>query len=182
MFEGLKRHSRIIVTGPQRSGTRIGAQMIAHDTEHRYVDEVEFGVNQPDPFFKVLEQENIVVHCPGMMQWPGTNLKRVIEVPIFTVVMRRCIEDIQASMQRINWGSWHAEAMHYGLRQVAHDAWIRDAIPAIKYAYFDSKQAPEIEPEMLLNLQYDNLSRHPMWVDKSQRTNFKWNQTAVSDG
>ena len=41
MFEYLKEFPVVLVTGPQRSGTRICAKMIAHDTGHRFVDERE---------------------------------------------------------------------------------------------------------------------------------------------
>ena len=41
VFEYLLHYHYVIVTGPQRSGTRIGAKMIAYDTGYTYVDEAE---------------------------------------------------------------------------------------------------------------------------------------------
>lgn len=39
MFESLKKHKKILVTGPQRSGTRITSQIISKDTNYFLYDE-----------------------------------------------------------------------------------------------------------------------------------------------
>ena len=39
MFAELKKFKKIIVSGPQRSGTRICGKIIAHDLDYRYCDE-----------------------------------------------------------------------------------------------------------------------------------------------
>jgi hypothetical protein len=54
MFEHLAVHSKIVVTGPQRSGTRIASQMIASDTGHEFVDEVDFLITDTTRFGRPL--------------------------------------------------------------------------------------------------------------------------------
>jgi hypothetical protein len=92
-------HSRIVVTGPQRSGTTIAARMIANDTGHRYVDEVDFGVYDVEAWRRTLEDECVVVQCPHM-------LKTILDAPppdVYVVLMRRDINEIHASEERIGW-------------------------------------------------------------------------------
>ena len=85
MFENLAVHNKIVVTGPQRSGTRIGAQMIAADTGHQFVDEAEFLIKDSDLFREFLQRDGVVVQAPHM-------LKDVVDDPppgILIVLMRR---------------------------------------------------------------------------------------------
>ena len=66
MFEYMAIHSRIVVTGPQRSGTTITAKMIAHDTGHRYVDEAEFAVYDVEKWRKIVtEEDHVIVTMPS---------------------------------------------------------------------------------------------------------------------
>ena len=99
MFEHLAVHSKIVVTGPQRSGTRIGAKMIAADTSHQFVDEAEFLIKDNDLFRQFLERDGVVLQAPHM-------LKDVVDDPppgIFIVLMRRDLDEIHASADRIGW-------------------------------------------------------------------------------
>jgi hypothetical protein len=66
VFEELAQYGQIVVTGPQRSGTRIATQMIASDTGHRYVDEAKFGVRDVEAWLRALDGGNVVVQSPGL--------------------------------------------------------------------------------------------------------------------
>ncbi|HXW77882.1 MAG TPA: hypothetical protein VEJ84_00205 [Acidimicrobiales bacterium] len=165
MFEYLAVHKRIVVTGPQRSGTRIGAQMIAADTGQRFVDEAEFLIKDTGLFREFLQQEGVVVQAPHM-------LKDVVDDPppgIFIVLMRRDLEDIHSSAQRIGWtenfGGNTTELKKFGLTE--------GDSAAVKYEYWDSheKSAPYME------LQYETLRAHPMYVPTEQRKSFGHWQT-----
>src|SRR5579875_68345 len=71
MFEHLAVHPMIVVTGPQRSGTRIAARMIAADTGHRFVDETEFLIKDEARFralFRSPGGEAFVVQAPHMLK------------------------------------------------------------------------------------------------------------------
>jgi hypothetical protein len=101
LFEHLACYSRIVVTGPQRSGTRITTKMIAADTGHTFVDEVELGVDDDATFRLVLQRSNVVLQAPGL-------LKVIVDDPptgIFVVLMRRDLERVHASEDRVAWES-----------------------------------------------------------------------------
>ena len=49
----------IIVTGPQRSGTRLASHIIARDTKLTYVDEFDYNLNI---------DKNSVVQLPSMLK------------------------------------------------------------------------------------------------------------------
>jgi hypothetical protein len=165
VFEYLAVHHRIVVTGPQRSGTRIGARMIAADTGQRFVDEAEFLIKDVGLFREFLQQEGVVLQAPHM-------LKDVVDDPppgIFIVLMRRDLDDIHASAQRIGWtenfGGNTTELKKFGLTE--------GDSAAVKYDYWDTheKLAPYTE------LDYKSLQAHPMYVADEQRKNFGHWQT-----
>jgi hypothetical protein len=165
VFEHLAAYKKIVVTGPQRSGTRIGAQMIAADTGHRFVDEAEFLIKDAGLFREFLLQDGIVVQAPHM-------LKDVVDDPppgIFIVLMRRDLEHVHASAQRIGWtenfGGNTTELKKFGLTE--------GDSAAVKYEYWDShdKTVPYLE------LDYECLRAHPMYVTDEQRKGFGHWQT-----
>jgi hypothetical protein len=167
MFEHLAVHQKIVVTGPQRSGTRIGARMIAADTGHDFVDEAEFLIKDGDLFRQFLERDGVVVQAPHM-------LKDVVDDPppgIFIVLMRRDLDDIHSSATRIRWaedfGGNTTELKKFGLTE--------GDSAAVKYEYWDTheKRAPFLE------LKYASLAAHPMFVVPEQRTTFHHWQTQV---
>lgn len=166
MFEDLAVHPRIVVTGPQRSGTRIAAQMIAADTGHEFVDETVYLIKDVGLFREVLQRDNIVVQAPHM-------LKEVVDDPppgIFVVLMRRDLEQIHASARRIRWeeefGGNTTELKVFGLSE--------GDSAAVKYSYWDThgKSVPFVE------LEYELLRSHPRFVPEEQRKGFGPLQTA----
>jgi hypothetical protein len=165
MFEELAVHNKIVVTGPQRSGTRIGAQMIAHDTGHRFVDEAEFLIKDSDLFREFLQNDGVVLQAPHM-------LKDVVDDPppgIFIVLMRRHLDQIHASAARIGWtenfGGNTTELKKFGLTE--------GDSAAVKYAYWDShdKSVPFLE------VPYESLQAHPLYVPGERRKTFGHWQT-----
>jgi len=160
MFEHLAVHPRIVVTGPQRSGTRVAAKAIAADTGHSFVDEMEFAIKDVAAFRQVLERDKVVVQAPHM-------LKDLVDDPpagVFIVLMRRDLEAVHASEDRIRWaevyGGKKTELAKFGLTE---------GDPAtVKYAYWDAheKRAPFLE------LEYEALRRHPLWVPEERRKSF----------
>jgi hypothetical protein len=165
LFEDLAVHSRIVVTGPQRSGTRIAARMIAKDTEHRFVDELEFDARNEHRWREILQAEQIVVQAPCM-------LKDVVDNPppgVFIVLMRRDLAKIRASERRIGWDQWPdgsvLELRKFGLT--------KGNSARTKYDYWDSheKKAPFLE------LEYEALRQHPLFIPDNQRRNFAPLQT-----
>ena len=164
MFEHLAVHSKIVVTGPQRSGTRIASQMIAADTGHEFVDEVDFLITDTARFRQALQRDGVVVQAPHM-------LKDVVDDPppgVFVVLMRRDLSQIHASAERINWaelGGNRTELQKLGLTE--------GDSAALKYAYWDAhnKYVPYLE------LKYECLRAHPMFVPAERRRDFAPLQT-----
>lgn len=166
MFQKLHDHSQILVSGPQRSGTRIAATMIANDTGHRFIDETEvkelfLGQSLEDrnrnkdwnvTSAKIIavvqklidENTNFVLHCPPFMPWLH------LVNGAFIVVMRRSIADIMKSANRIGWkrGRYEFEYNKMGYTRFGrHKIGLTktdEHIATIKYDYWDSYQKGKI--------------------------------------
>lgn len=169
MFEILRAYPRIVVTGPQRSGTTICSRMIAHDTGHRLCDEQDWGVHDPAALLHELRQEPVVAHCPTLFKW-------IVDRPspdVLVVVVRRDLESIYASQRRIDWQFEAMELRQFGLHPV-YDNGCRPRAAAVKYAYWDWGTRPPIYVEV----NYDDLRTHTLWVDPGDRERFAPKQTA----
>ena len=187
MFKRLKKHNVIVVSGPGRSGTRITAKAIAFDTGHKYVDEKEFGNSKTGLFHNIIEsRNNIVVQCPAMAY-------RIHKVEnVFVVFLRRCVEDIALSQERIGgyytrkyWNRRYNEEfkpkklfdiwdIEGGIlrRSISRVAW-----PMTVYKCWDTFQKPAMDNYK--EVEYESLKKHPLWIDKKYRLNFKPEQTTV---
>ena len=177
MFEHLARHDVILVSGPQRSGTRIAAKMITADIAHRYVDEDTFEVYNEDLFRATIGQmHRIVIHCPSMSHI----MHEVGGENVLVVWMLRDPDDIAASERRVNWNIGpYAELANLGLSD----------LPALRYRRHGGQVAPlkyarwwRYQRELVQNwleLEYESLVEHPLWVPKEQRANFAAKQTEL---
>lgn len=183
MFEHLAEYRAILVSGPQRSGTRIAAKMIAADTGHRYIDEREFRTYSRQAFCYIVDTFNeIVVHCPSMSHV----LHRVSEADTLAVFMIRDLADIRASEVRVNWRiGVYQELYNYGFRdregrpnELAAIRYRRHGgeIAPLKYARWWAVQRERCQN--WLELKYESLAGHPLWVDKEDRADFLGEQTS----
>lgn len=151
MFEHLEFYSHIVVTGPQRSGTRIMAKAIAHDTGHRYVDEVEI---HTDSLYAlqhlILTEEKLVVQCPALSMYAHMIKDALI------IMVARDIGEILASQDRIGWTrTWgKLERIRCG----------NPDIPSAvnKYAFWQM-QRHLIDDRF--EITYESLREHPLWVE-----------------
>ena len=172
MFEYLKDYKVIIVTGPQRSGTRIGAKCIAHDLGYEYIDEAEVYVDSLYQLVTVVRaRDNSVIQCPAL-----SHVAHELASPRAAVVMMvRDVKDIVASQERIDW-AW--ELVEYAQYQLATDYWRWDdsTIASVKYSYWD--QYWNGRPHCF-DLEYESLRGHPLWVPGELRKNFGFSQTEV---
>lgn len=166
MFEHLAVHSRILVTGPQRSGTTIAARMIAADTGHRFIDESEFGVYDVPRWRALLAQDEVVIQCPHM-------IKLIVDErrdDIMVVLMRRDLREVHASENRIGWEQTYrgnsAELAVFGLS--------KGRSADVKYAYWDAQP----KPPHFIEIAYESLHEHPLHVSAEQRTSFGRKDTA----
>ena len=163
MFEYLKPFTRIIVTGPQRSGTRVCAKMISADTGLRYVDEQEINVDSLYALAHTLTEGNVVIQCPALSYWAWA-VGTVDDVAI--VLMRRPVVEIIASQERVRWGYEWLELMRYGAAS--------SPIAEVKYRFWDETKDRIRHP---FEVEYESLKAHPLWIDKEARAGFGYDQT-----
>jgi len=164
MFEHLGGFERVLVTGPQRSGTRICSKMIAHDTGLRFIDELEFAADSLNRLWKILQDETgIVVQCPALCRYVH-HLAGCNDAVVF---MRRRLVDIKMSEQRIGWEWEPPEMMRYDERFIT--------AAEAKLDHWWDVQSFDIDHPF--EIHYDDLAEHPLWIPKEQRVNFEACQT-----
>jgi hypothetical protein len=95
LFKNLRLFSTIVVTGPQRSGTKFVAEIIAEELGLRYVNESEYGVHAFDCFWKLLD-EPAVIHAPAMSAYC-----HLLPGQVAVVFVIRDVAEILASQARI---------------------------------------------------------------------------------
>lgn len=156
----------VLITGPQRSGTRIAARIIAHDLPHRYVDETEIHTDSLYALATLLAQtEGVIVQCPALCRDIHFFGDRD---DVLIVMMMRDLLDIRASQDRVGWtGSWEPlEQFRYRVETNIADA---------KYHYWQESQRSRIKN--WLELRYEDLSGHSLWIPKERRVGFEATQT-----
>jgi hypothetical protein len=176
MFDHLSTFDKILVTGPQRSGTRIAAKMIAHDLTYQLVTEETFDVHSVKEFTKLVNRNfQMVVQCPGMCHV----IHKFTTSNICVVLMRRDIDDIIASEKRVGWEFGQMdELLKYGVKYEHLRWYLRKGNPSIsqlKYELWDTYQKDKIIHRFELG--YSSLNIHPLWIPKEERIHFGVTQT-----
>lgn len=168
MFKELKKYPSIVVTAPQRAGTRIVAKAIAQDTGHEYIDESEIHNQDIRLLEWYLSKGNVVIQCPALMH----KILDIAKPKVLIIVVRRPIDEIVASEKRIG---WQIEARQSELIKYGYTGGI---VSKVKYDYWINKQMPELDRLKLsyLEVNYHDLEKHPLWV--KNRKNFTWEQTS----
>lgn len=174
IFEKLQNETRIIVTGCQRSGTRIASKMIAHDLELPYLDELEYQIHSESDFIEILqEHDRFVIHAPNWISMRLVPFAPIVK-EVFVVYVSRSPKDICRSMERIGWQK-NASTVLERLGVLNSEPWHMYAIPAM----IQERWRRSIRPQLTkyLGIEYVDLRNHPMWIDKEDREEFVWNQT-----
>lgn len=93
--------TKIIVTGPQRSGTRFVAKVIAHDANLTYIDETEIHTDSLYALWSMLDtRDNVVIQCPALSIYVHLFGDRD---DVGVVMVIRDPDAIQASQDETNW-------------------------------------------------------------------------------
>jgi len=190
MFKHLAKFEKILVTGPQRSGTNICARMIAHDTGHVFVSEdaiapSDSGLKELNVLFQ--QDLKFVVHGPYFCRHahefaiPGSLI----------VLMIRDLKSIYESQERVGWrygqmdlskqydsfpvGRLVISQVVQELKEVNPDK----IIAGVKYHFWSEYQRLWIKD--YLEVSFDSLTEHPLWVPKEQRADFTFHQTKVDE-
>ena len=169
MFEHLT-YKKIIVTGPQRGGTRIATTMIAQDTGLRFVDESEVGyydIEKMRDFIKY--EDNFVIQAPNF-----SNVIDTFPEDILIVFMKRDINDVKYSKERVK-----RIGKFCNRERRLNDADKKAGRKEAPFKYEDwEKQKKNIIN--WIEVEYESLCGHPLWVPKEERGMFQWNQTKVN--
>lgn len=167
----IKLYKKIVVTGPQRSGTTIAAKIIAAELNYQLIMEETFREdNLIDFTASIIENEFCVIQAPAL-----ASIIHLLKKPEIAVVfMMRPVEDIIASESRINWLDKH------------------DSVEKNKYFRFDSpepisllKQSvwktyqKNMLKERAFELEYNSLQTHSLWVPGELRKSFHSRQTEI---
>jgi hypothetical protein len=165
-------NKNIILTGAQRSGTRIATRMIAQDLGILYVDERAYKIFNDRKFASLFanKKERFVVQSPAM-----SHICHTIEDAII-VFMTRDIYDILKSQERLGW----KPETELGQQTPCLDRFpelVKPWQPAcvMKRIVWEAAQKP-LDDERY-SVEYESLSEHPLWVDKEERTDFRIAQT-----
>jgi len=163
MFEAMKEFSNIVVSGPQRSGTRIAAKIIAHDLDKAYVDEADLNFHDFRLLDWHLNKGNVVIQCPGLCHM----LHYITRKDTLVVVVYRNIEDIMLSEAK----KWDKQSMRLELVKYGCCSGV---ISTIKYNFWETYQRPILE-NRARNINYNQLENHSMFINNREK--FLWNQT-----
>ena len=177
MFENLIKYKTIIVTGPQRSGTRITSKAIAADTGHIYIEEEKYFRKIKGQRFAVVDLSKLeefktqakAIHGPMLLShWQELNSLDTI----FVCCIRKLL-DLKKSEKRLKHSYWttipetmeYINLMGFNVKPIP--------LPFIKYTYWLTQVRHKVYHWM--EFCYEDLKSHPMW--QSSHAHFKWNQT-----
>lgn len=161
------RFKRYLVTGPQRSGTTICTHMIAHDTGFWAIDELMFGIDNITQFYKFYNLESVVIQCPGL----SYRIQDFNEEETCIIFMIRPLNEIISSEKRINWDGETKELEKYKNFEK------NKPISEIKYELWNKTQKEILDNYIEIN--YSDLSDHPLWVDSNARSKFTKKQYRI---
>jgi hypothetical protein len=153
---------KLFITGPQRSGTTFVSNCLSRSFSIPLIDESEFDAHFYGRFkFLASKKEDWVVHGPALFHKIFDVVNDFPDVTL--VVVRRNINQILESQQRISWGEV-LERVHMNIAQGDERP-----IAQIKYETWDKwkKDIPS-----WVEYEYEDFEVHPLWVEKDKRKNF----------
>lgn len=171
----LAGYKKILVSGPQRSGTTIAAKIISYDYGLPYFDEVAVKTWNVDRAASMIDHyDKFVLQCPGLSAW----LHALAGPDVLIVFMLRHINDILASQKRIRWNWYEQEYRQYLTAfKGVEDFQVYTPIAAHKLIVWEKYQRDLIENK--IELDYESLEGHPLWYSKSMRGQFGYKQTTM---
>lgn len=158
MFEHLKEHHTILVTGLHRCRSTIAARMIAEDTGHMFIPEEGFRFGNIKIFETLIYRDD----CPKVIQCPFM-LKRIQWYKDCLVVfVHRPKHEIIASLDRMKREDGkHLDATVFMGREGADYHISGDVIDAkLKDWEWQRTQIPK-----LLEINSEDLNSHPLWIE-----------------
>lgn len=166
----LQPFDRVLVCGPQRSGTQFAAKTIARLLRFDFVP-----WHQIKPtalgLLTFLRRDRVVWHQPAMTPHVPLLATSADYAGTAVVYIDRELVDVHASEHRIGWGQYPRSrmALRLGRDPATYDTarFCREA-----WAHWQKEW-----PEALFTLAYDELKHDPRWVAKEDRKDWGYCQT-----
>jgi hypothetical protein len=159
---------KIVVVGPQRSGSTFVSHCLAQSFNAKHIDEMEFDVYFLDLFYKIVEGsgDSWVAHAPGLFADMFKILDKIPDVTF--AIVRRDIKEIVNSQSRINLNLEHEKIKLFLCKETGE----QHVAPA-KYEYWDKwkKYLPS-----WVEYDYRDFENHPFWVPDEARKTFESKQ------
>lgn len=166
MFEELKKFTKIILTGPQRAGTKISAKIIADELGYEYFQEQSVNISDYSLLVKLIESKSyFVIQCPGLAH-------RCHELAGFgddlaVVFARRDTKDIIISQDRIKWTERLEPLEKEKYNRFSSYYTEGDPISVIKYKVWEKFQKRTLTNSF--EVEYKSLSFSHLWIPEDKR-------------
>lgn len=165
-------YSKIIVSGPQRSGTTYTAKQLAKSLNYIHIDEYQYGVNSIKHFASFLNKNNLVIQAPALTHI----LDQIKSKDTLIIWMCRSFEDIANSEDRIDWHPKYSviEFTKYYNKYPN----MRDVIKSfersapMKTYFFENVQKDKMFVDWTY-VDYSILESSPGYISPDKRNNFK---------
>lgn len=167
LLSKLSPYSRVIVSGPQRSGTTYTAFILSQDLNYTHIDEQNFGTHTSSGFLEAITRENIIVQCPAVSHV----LDQIQEKNTIILWIDRNDRDIALSEDRINWHPHWFNVEKDKYRTIYGDEvdqFERNSLMK-KHYWGIQKQTLKVD---YLDIPYSILKETKGFVSKDQRKNF----------
>lgn len=180
-----KNFRKIIITGPQRSGTTFLTRQLAEHLSITPIYLENFYVHDEDKFVELLNsEEKAVIQCPTMSHL----LHELALDGVLVIFMRRKLEDIIASEARIHWEdqSLYLRGVHMDEAVFEKAKYLKSNIPDLNFyqhvseikvqawSYYQSERIKD-----KVELSYSSLEQMfpDAWIKKVNRSEFHPRQT-----
>lgn len=180
-FEYLSQFPKIMVSGPQRSGTRLMSRHLSESLGIGLIYEEHYNFIDESLFFKCANfKEDAVIQAPGM-----SHLMHVLGEydHVAVILMRRDLSEIYKSEDKIGWRTYR-EGINPRSQYILYRNLVEYYRPGsttadMKYQVFDNFQKDKILN--LLEVPFEYLKSTDLWVEKEVSKNFWWCQTSEDD-
>lgn len=160
--------NRIAIVGAQRGGTTITARVIAAETGFKYYDELDYDVHDFDRYVELLCRDQVVVQASCMSQRAHELGKDVLVIFVF-----RNTDDATLSAERVTvveCCTVEAKKFNYDNRTIANAG----DVAKLRYDFWRLIQRQRCPN--YIEIGYEMLEEHPLFVEKELRKNFSARQ------
>ena len=180
-----KKYSKIIVTGPRRSGTTLTTRLLAEHLSYEAVYHESFYVHDEDLFLEILGSKGKkVIQCPTMCHMlHQINLKDAL-----VIFLKRDLKEIEDSINRIHLNNQknYMRGVHMDEDIFEKSKFLKSEIPnidfyddvaKIKIDVWDNFLSKKIKNKFELNFSEIENYFPEAWVNKKDRKHFLPRQT-----